>query len=309
VAADVGNLAFILIAKTGQFAAGMRKAQRPLMDLQRSAKTVQRGVRLAFSAIALRGFISALTGAVTKSRQLGVSLDAASTVNLDGLYRSMQALQFTVARLTTRIVAGLAPAISAFIDRITAAALWIDGKLSPGILNLAKQTVFLGTSLLAAAAAIKIVVVVQKLWNSAAKIGVVLQATLAALTGNWVALAAGVAVAGGTMIGLNAAFKEFGEDSKKNVGGVRSEVDALKRSMLGLGDIKVGRMGLDFQPMSTLRNNPQMQGMLQGTSGQGMAADMRTVANATRSQSRRDFDHEWKTTTFGGRFHESRGFR
>lgn len=257
-AGAVANLSVKLTANTARFSADMARSAKSLHSIRSAAVTAQRGIRLVFGGVAVVGLVRMLSSAVSKAKEFRVIVDNTTANRINRLTMSYQAFGNAATRVVLKILSVAGPGLEKLIDRLTAAALWLESKINPQTLKLAANIVILTTSMVLAYNAFKLVVAVQALWNTRLKVAVTLQAILNALTGNWVAIAAAIAVAAGTTVALTAAFGEFGDDGEKDVKGVRSEVDKLKQSMMGLQQVSVGRMGIDFIPRSTLQTGSEL---------------------------------------------------
>ena len=196
MASAVANLAVMLTARTGKFAADMNSARRPLMRLQSAARTVQRSIRLAFSFVLARGFIRTLSQSVVRARELGVQIDAIGRARIDGLVRSYQAFSHVMARLAIVLVTSVAPVLENIIDKLTATVLWIEKRLTPAV----KAHI---------ATFIKLAVPIY---------------------------------------GVVSLFTDLSDEAMS----AGKEVDELKAKMRGLSEVKVGRLGIDFAPISTV---------------------------------------------------------
>lgn len=300
MASSVANLSVLLTAKTGQFGAQMNAARRPLMRLQSAARTVQRGFRIAFSVVLARGFIGMLKSAVGRARELGVQIDAISRKRIHGLVRSYQAFTHVLVRLGVKIVSAVAPAVSKLIDRLTAAAMWLERKLTPAMLHNIWTVAKWSAALALAAVAVKTVIAIAGLWAMRLKAVAIAQALVLSLSGpaGWAALAVGAAAFGVALYGINTAFK----DMEKGAGAAGDEIDSLKAKMRGLTQVKVGRMGIDFAPISTVRPMSDAGRALAGQESAAAAAieSLRRDAAAREERQRDERNRRYLTATPGG---------
>lgn len=286
-AGAVANLAVLLTAKTGRFAADMNRAHKPLLQLQSTARTVQRGVRLAFSVVLARGFVSTLRQAVMRAGELGVRIDRVSRMRIHGLVRSYQALGHVMTRLGVRIASMLAPTLEKMIDTLGAATIWIEQRLTPAALKNALTTAKWGAAVLAAVSAMGIAINVIVRLQSALKGVAIAQAAVQAFSGpkGWAVLAVGAAAFGATVWGVNKAFKALESDATDNLEGLGKQFEALKSTMRGLGAVGFGRVGADFVSRSMLSPSGDISRMW---AAQLTAADAIAKQTALMEQHRRE---------------------
>lgn len=286
-AGAVANLSVLLTANTAKFSADMGRASKSLGTIRSAALTAQRGIRLAFGGIAVAALVRSISGAVAKAREFRVIVNSTTAHRINRLTVSYQAFGNAAARVVLKLLSVAGPALERIIDRLTAVSLWIESKISPQTLRLVGTIISISAAAIVAYNAFKLVVAIQTIWNTKTKIAVVLQTALNALAGNWVAIAAAAVAATGTVIALNAAFGDFGDDASKDVKGVRSEVDKLKQSMLGLQAVQIGMRGRDFMERSSVKPQSELGKFLAERDDAGLKAIADELAKVREEQNER----------------------
>lgn len=302
MASAVTNLAVQLTARTGKFAAQMNEARRPLMRLQSAARTVQRGFRIAFSVILARGFIGMLKSAVTRAQELGVRIDQISRKRIFGLTRSYQAFTHVMVRLGVRIASAVAPAVVNLLRHLTAAAMWLEQRLTPATIRNIGTVLKWAAALFVAVTAIRALIVIMKYWKTAMKGIAVAKAALLSLSGpaGWATLAVGAAAFGATLYGINKAFSGMADDAS----GANAEIKRLESTMRGLGSVGVGRLGIDFSTESRLMQSPTLRAIraLEQTNSASAAAEIVKLREDVKARADRQIDAESRRyTTLGTR--------